>query len=171
MKITDEMKIGWNACRRQVYLLAEHEQDSGPYAAEVGDFARGYKYMAKSFAKAFNAFEAADCDFLNAAALEVALPHITEEQEPVAIGYVGYGPEGRGVVIVEKGSTPLPDGVTPLFTHPSTELERLREENERLRKALTRVCEIENAATLCDMSSSLTAIRDVADAALSEAKR
>jgi hypothetical protein len=155
MKITDEMKIGWNACRRQVYLLAEHEQDSGPYAAEVGDFARGYKYMAKSFAKAFNAFEAADCDFLNAAALEAALPHITEEQEPVAwiancrhCGRVvdtrerHEGGDKHGVE-VDNGtwvcSPACWDAVVEGAAHPSTELERLREENERQRKALERV--------------------------------
>lgn len=68
--INDDMKLGWNACRRQVYLLAEHEQDTGPYADDMSDFARGYRYMAKSFARAFRAFEAEDCNFLNEAVQE-----------------------------------------------------------------------------------------------------
>lgn len=81
MMITNEMKIGWKACRRQVYLLAEYEQDTGPYSADMSDFARGYKYMAKSFAKAFNAFEAEDCDFLREAALSSAHPAPAQEVE------------------------------------------------------------------------------------------
>jgi hypothetical protein len=72
-KITDEMKIGWNACRRQVYLLAEHIQDRKSIGAVDTDFERGERYMAKRFAKAFNAFEAEDCDFLIEAANAAAL--------------------------------------------------------------------------------------------------
>lgn len=68
--ITEDMRIGWNACRRQVYLLAEYEQ------AKTGetDFERGCRYMAKSFAKALNAFEADDCDFLQEATAQLVSP-------------------------------------------------------------------------------------------------
>lgn len=73
MEITDEMKIGWNACRRQVYHLAEHIQDRIPISGDIfTDFERGERYMAKGFAKALNAFEAEDCDFLKEAALAAA---------------------------------------------------------------------------------------------------
>lgn len=63
-EINDDMRLGWNMCRRQVYLLSEHEQDTGPYADDMSDYARGYRYMAKSFGRAFRAFGPDDCDFL-----------------------------------------------------------------------------------------------------------
>jgi len=72
--INDDMKTGWNSCRRQVFMLAEHEQELGPYSKDQGEFARGYRYMAKSFAGAFCSFEAEDCDFLRAAALAAPAP-------------------------------------------------------------------------------------------------
>ena len=58
---------GWNACRRQVYLLSE-DYIERTHALKVddsveGNFYRGQYDVAKSFAKAFGAFEARDCDY------------------------------------------------------------------------------------------------------------
>lgn len=58
---------GWNACRMQVYLLSEdyiertHELKGT--ATVESNFYRGQYDVAKSFAKAFTAFEARDCDY------------------------------------------------------------------------------------------------------------
>lgn len=58
---------GWNACRRQVYLLSEDYTDRTYPLKDTndtaGNFYRGQYDVAKSFAKAFNAFEARDCDY------------------------------------------------------------------------------------------------------------
>lgn len=110
MMITDEMKIGWNACRRQVYLLAEYEQDTGPYSADMSDFARGYKYMAKSFAKAFNAFEAEDCDFLREAALSSAHPAPAQEVETDGLVLVPKAILDK--LFKEMSDKPRPDYIT-----------------------------------------------------------
>lgn len=60
-------EAGWNSCRRQVYLLSEDYIDrTHPLKATddtAGNFYRGQYDVAKSFAKAFNAFEARDCDY------------------------------------------------------------------------------------------------------------
>lgn len=63
----------WNACRRDVYALAEDMQDG--YAVDVTKitfteaeieaahhFNRGYMFAAKTFARAFNSLEAVDAD-------------------------------------------------------------------------------------------------------------
>lgn len=70
--ITDEMRLGWNACRRQVFLLSEHEQDEGPYSKLDTEWADGYRHMAKSFGKAFSAFGPDECDYLIADAANAA---------------------------------------------------------------------------------------------------
>lgn len=62
-------EAGWNACRRQVYALAEDYIDrthevKNDHSAE-GNFYRGQYDVAKSFAKAFNSFDALDCDRFN----------------------------------------------------------------------------------------------------------
>ncbi|NTG61797.1 hypothetical protein G6L45_16065 [Agrobacterium rhizogenes] len=58
---------GWNACRRQVYLLSEDYTERTHALKGVdtveGNFYRGQYDVAKSFAKAFSAFEAKDCDY------------------------------------------------------------------------------------------------------------
>jgi hypothetical protein len=60
-------KAGWNACRRQVYLLSEdyitrtHELKAADTIE--GNFYRGQYDVAKSFSKALSAFEAEDCDY------------------------------------------------------------------------------------------------------------
>lgn len=60
-------EAGWNACRKQVYLLSEDyiERTHPLKGADTveGNFYRGQYDVAKSFAKAFNAFEAQDCDY------------------------------------------------------------------------------------------------------------
>ncbi|RVI91792.1 hypothetical protein [Sinorhizobium meliloti] len=65
--LIDAAEAGWNACRRQVYLLSEDYIErthplKGTDTVE-GNFYRGQYDVAKSFAKAFSAFEARDCDY------------------------------------------------------------------------------------------------------------
>lgn len=60
-------EAGWNACRRQVYLLSEdytertHPLKNGETVE--GNFYRGQYDVARSFARAFNSFEARDCGY------------------------------------------------------------------------------------------------------------
>lgn len=62
-------EAGWNACRRQVYALAEdyinRTHDAKNTVTAAGNFYRGQYDVAKSFAKTFNSFEALDCDRFN----------------------------------------------------------------------------------------------------------
>lgn len=59
-------EAGWNACRRQIYALAEDYIERTHEAKKAGsveaNFYRGQYDVAKSFAKTFNSFEASDCD-------------------------------------------------------------------------------------------------------------
>jgi len=67
----------WNACRRDIYHLAEDMQNgyviteevtvnfNTPYAEAAHHFNRGYIFAAKTFARAFNSFEAIDADKMN----------------------------------------------------------------------------------------------------------
>jgi hypothetical protein len=56
--------IGWEACRRQVFSLAEHTTEA--LAGSTSDFERGRVFEAKSIAKAMNAFGPEDCAELRA---------------------------------------------------------------------------------------------------------
>lgn len=60
-------EAGWNACRRQVYLLSEDYTERTHSLKNTdsveGNFYRGQYDVAKSFAKSFSAFEARDCDY------------------------------------------------------------------------------------------------------------
>jgi hypothetical protein len=85
---------GWNACRRQVYLLSEDYTERTHALKGVdtveGNFYRGQYDVAKSFAKAFSAFEAKDCDYFKQID-RAALGAGTVEQEPVAWMIKGNG--------------------------------------------------------------------------------
>ena len=78
----DAAAIGWKACRRQVFALCEHTQDT------VGDtpFENGRRHEAKGIARAMNAFGPEDCSVLRA-----ALASTPAQAEPVAYRYRGKG--------------------------------------------------------------------------------
>ena len=64
----------WNACRRDIYALAEDMENGYVVTEEMTvtfsskeheaahHFNRGYAFAAKRFARAFNSFEAIDAD-------------------------------------------------------------------------------------------------------------
>lgn len=66
-------KIGWEACRRQVYALAEDTQDKYGEIAQAdqegkhGAYSRGRCAEAKSIARALGALGSENCDVLSVA--------------------------------------------------------------------------------------------------------
>ncbi|QWY83496.1 hypothetical protein [Rhizobium phage RHph_X2_28B] len=87
-ELEDAAEAGWNACRRQVYLLSEDyiERTHALKNAETveGNFYRGQYDVAKSFARAFNAFEARDCDYFKQIDFS-ALSSPPQPEQPVSV--------------------------------------------------------------------------------------
>ncbi|HEY0125009.1 MAG TPA: hypothetical protein VGC14_25245 [Rhizobium sp.] len=112
---------GWNACRRQVYLLSEDYTERTHALTGVdtveGNFYRGQYDVAKSFAKAFSAFEAKDCDYFKQTDC-AALGAGTVAQEPV--GWTWHlDPEDKWQYVdgAEKPRLGLPTGTEERVTY------------------------------------------------------